>query len=484
MKQNHPFMKDGNREAEQQQLIGQPELIGGDYALSPMASPTVRIISECFVKPKFTSEVPKEPCYLAPWDLAMLSVNYIQKGLLFNKPSALDDPQNFMATLLERLKDSLALTLDHFYPLAGRLATKKEEDPPSYVVFVDCNNSPGAKFIHAALDMAVSDILSPIYVPVVIQSFFDHDRVINHDAHALSLLSIQVTELVDGVFIGCSINHCMVDGTSFWHFFNALSEVFNAQGKNISLSRPPILKRWVPDGRDAIINLPFTHHDQFITRFEAPVLKERFFHFSSESIAKIKARANAERKSNKISSFQALSAFVWRAITRARCFPDDQETSCRLAINNRIRLDPPLPENYFGNSIQTVRGVATAGELLKHDLGWAAWLLHQAVVDHNDKAVRAWLDSWFQTHFIYQLGLFFDPKSIMMGSSPRFNKYGIEFGLGKGLALRSGYAHKFDGKVSSYPGREGGGSIDLEVTLPPHSMSALESDREFMDAVY
>ncbi|KAI9200712.1 hypothetical protein LWI28_012115 [Acer negundo] len=69
-----------------------------------------------------------------------------------------------------------------------------------------------------------------------------------------------------------------------------------------------------------------------------------------------------------------------------------------------------------------------------------------------------------------------------MGSSPRFNKYGIEFGLGKAVTLRSGYAIKFDGKVQSYPGREGGGSIDLEVILPPESMHALESDEEFMTA--
>ncbi|CBI19493.3 unnamed protein product, partial [Vitis vinifera] len=172
-----------------------------------MATPTVRLISECFIKPKFTSEETNEPCYLTPWDLAMLSVNYIQKGLLFSKPPDVDDPQNFMATLLDKLKDSLALTLDHFYPLAGRLATKKED---------------------------------------IIQSFFDHDRVINHDGRTLSLLSIQITELVDGIFIGCSINHSM--------------------GKNssITLSRPPILKRWFPDGYGPIINLPFTHHDEFI----------------------------------------------------------------------------------------------------------------------------------------------------------------------------------------------------------------------------
>ncbi|MBA0661238.1 hypothetical protein Goklo_005556, partial [Gossypium klotzschianum] len=48
----------------------------------------------------------------------------------------------------------------------------------------------------------------------------------------------------------------------------------------------------------------------------------------------------------------------------------------------------------------------------------------------------------------------------MIGSR-RFNTYGNEFGLGN---------------VSSYPGREGGRSIDLEICLSPFSMNAFESD--------
>ena len=59
--------------------------------------------------------------------------------------------------------------------------------------------------------------------------------------------------------------------------------------------------------------------------------------------------------------------------------------------------------------------------------------------------------------------LFSDPCSVMMGSSPRFNMYGNEFEMGKTVALRSGYANKFDGTVTSYPGYDGGGSIDLEI---------------------
>ena len=89
--------------------------------------PTVRQISECFVKPKYASEESKQPYYLTPWDIAMVSVHYIQKGLLFAKPPAAQDNEAFMPDLLERLNHSLSLALLHFYPLSGRLATVKTD---------------------------------------------------------------------------------------------------------------------------------------------------------------------------------------------------------------------------------------------------------------------------------------------------------------------------------------------------------------------
>lgn len=101
----------------------------------------------------------------------MLSAHHIQKSLLFKKPTI---QQDFIHNLLEKLKHSLSLTLFHFYPLAGRLVTQKTENPPSYTIFVDCKNSPGAKFIHATLDITINEILSPVDVPEIVQSFFDH----------------------------------------------------------------------------------------------------------------------------------------------------------------------------------------------------------------------------------------------------------------------------------------------------------------------
>ncbi|XP_060974939.1 uncharacterized acetyltransferase At3g50280-like [Cannabis sativa] len=462
-----------------------------DKTYTMKTNPRVQHMSECFIKPQYVPEDSKQPFYLTPWDLAMLSIHHIQKGLLFAKPyndeEKGEEGNDFMESILDKLKNSLSLSLVHFYPLAGRLKTIKTEDPSSYLVYVDCNNSPGAKFIYSTLDLTISDIISPTDVPCkIVQSLFDHHKSVSHDGHTMSLLSIQVTELVDGVFIGCSMNHSVGDGTSYWNFVNMWSEIFRAQefsgNNNInSISRPPILKRWFPDGHGPIINLPYTNPDEFIGRFESPLLRERFFHFSVESIARLKARANVDcNNTNGISSLQSLSALVWRSITRARNIPPDQVTTCKLATNDRSRLDPPLSDNYFGNVLYAIKSCSKAGDLLDHDLGWAARKLHEAVVNHSNEDTRELLQEWLCYPQVYQYGMFFDPFTVMMGSSPRFNKYGCEFGMGKAIAVRSGYANKFDGKVSCYPGRDGGGSIDLEICLKPEFMCALESDEEFM----
>ncbi|XP_074283738.1 putative acetyltransferase At3g50280 [Silene latifolia] len=448
-----------------------------------MKTKVVKHISECFIKPEYETAESKNHYHLGPMDLLMLSIHYIQKGLLFTKPTNLNGEEFSTEKFLQSLKHSLSQTLVHFYPLGGRLVTEVNEERHESLVYVDCNKGPGARFIHASLDMTISEILSPTDVPLVVQSFFDHDRAVNHDGHTRPLLSVQITELIDGIFIGCSLNHVLVDGTAYWHFWNAWSEIHRAKTGELTVLLPPVYERWFPEGYGPTITLPFTHADEFVLRYEAPELRERIFHFSAESIAKLKAQANKECNSQKISSFQALSALCWRSIVRANRLSLDQVTNCRLAINNRHRLNPPLPQQYFGNCINAMKTSTTVAELHEHSLGRAALSLHESVANHGHKAVLDHVTSWIESPYVYNFSNTFDPNSVMMGSSPRFNMYGNEFGLGKAVAVRSGYANKFVGKVTGYPGYEEEGSVDLEICLPPDSMAALESDPEFMAAV-
>lgn len=307
---------------------------------------------------------------------------------------------------------------------------------------------------------------------------------------------MQVTELADGVFIGCTVNHAVVDGTSFWNFFNTFAEITK--------------------GCQKVTNLPdFSRENVFISPVVLPLptggpsatfsgdepLRERIIHFSRDAILKMKFRANnplwkpAEnsdlndsgnkgwlKPKSEISSFQSLCGQLWRAVTRARKLNGTKTTTFRMAVNCRHRVDPKVEEFYFGNLIQSIPTVASVGELLSHDLSWAANELHQNVVAHDNGKVRGGVKEWENNPKLFPLGNF-DGAMITMGSSPRFPMYNNDFGWGRPTAVRSGKANKFDGKISAFPGRAGDASVDLEVVLAPQTMASLERDQEFMQYV-
>ncbi|EHA8589165.1 putative acetyltransferase [Cocos nucifera] len=412
--------------------------------------------------------------HLTPWDLRLLSIEYIQKGVLLPQtPSASTN------SILPRLLSSLSLALDHFFPLAGRLATKEHQDvsPPSLSIFIDCNDQ-GVELIHAAAaKVTVSDILSPLYVPTVVRSFFPLAGAVCHDGHLLPLLAVQVTELADGVFVGCSANHAVVDGSSFWHFLNSWSEISRTGSSQIS--QPPVLDRWFLDPFSPPIFLPFGSHQEFIRRYITPRIDEAIIHFSKQSIQKLKAKANLELKTNQVSSLQALLAHVWRWVVRARKLKHDQETSYSMAIGDRWRIEPPLPANYFGNSSFRATAKLLAGEVVDRGLGWVAWQLNRAVAAHTDAVVKSWLESW-QQNPIFSYFDCLETRNLATGSSPRFDVYGNDFGWGRPLAVRSGIANKMDGNVMVYEGNVDG-SMDLEISLSPQALASLLEDKEFME---
>ncbi|KAF8410093.1 hypothetical protein HHK36_002615 [Tetracentron sinense] len=437
----------------------------------------VRYISTCTVAPPASHDELTQRIELTPWDLHMLPVDYIEKGLLFVKPTPQQGKEK--KDVINLLKTSLSHTLHHFFPFAGRLATRLHDDNTTSF-FIDCNGA-GAEFIHASADITMASILDPIYVPRIVHSFFPLNGVINFQGKFQPLLAVQVTELIDGIFIGCSVNHTVSDGTSFWHFFNSWSEI--CRGGADHISRPPILKRWFLDDTQFPIRLHVSNDEQFTRRYTPPLLEERVFHFTPEKIAGLKAKAKAESGRDRISSLQALLGHIWRSVTRVRCLDPDLEISYRLLIGTRSKLHPPLPEEYFGNMVQVGMATAKAGELLEGGLGWAAGLLNEVVMSHTDAVVRESLESWVKNPKLLTVdGVIGASYGLITGSSPRFNVYGNDFGWGRPVAVRSGAANKFDGKLTVFPGQEEG-SVDIEACLLPQTLRSMADDAEFMHAV-
>ncbi|XP_074317867.1 spermidine hydroxycinnamoyl transferase-like [Silene latifolia] len=127
-------------------------------------------------------------------------------------------------------------------------------------------------------------------------------------------------------------------------------------------------------------------------------------------------------------------------------------------------------------------------DLMKNGLCWAAMLLHKGVTGVDEKLVLARMKALAETPGVSRMikkpnnGYGSNPPLTFAGSM-RFDAYGPEFGLDKAITTRTGHNTWKDGRIIVNPGREGDGSVDLQVCLLSETMTALESDHEFISYV-
>ncbi|KAJ4822770.1 hypothetical protein Tsubulata_042962 [Turnera subulata] len=467
--------------------------------------PIVHFNSTTLVKPSTDPSNGSLPRRIefTPMDLQRLAINYIQFGLLFNKPTPKQLEEELIGNnVIDHLRDSLSRTLEIFAPLAGRLAITEHQDK-ARSFYLDCNNGDGALFIDAAAPgVTVAQILETISVPEVVYSLLPMEGVRNFEGVSKPLLAVQVTELVDGLFIGIAMNHTVADGSAFWHFVNTWSEIsrsLSSAGEEPSQPAPVMEHDRYLDGIiEHPIGIPDFVYQQIIgdqgRPSNWPPRKVRIFHFTKESIAALKAKANAEIGNNSaasntsISSLQVILAHFWRSMTRIKLLEaaadTEGETLCRVAMNVRHRLRPPLPDRYFGNAIIVESTSATAGELLGHGLGWAAIQINKMIAQQTDEEIKRKLKAWVERPQAPKLGS--QPKSnmvgLVVGGSPWFDVYGNDFGWGKPIAVRGGREKFLDCLIFSHPGAGEDGSVDIHACLNPEILLALENDTESLSS--
>ncbi|KAK3119513.1 hypothetical protein QOZ80_9AG0671630 [Eleusine coracana subsp. coracana] len=452
----------------------------------------VRIVSRRMVRPWTAAasdgETTKaaetsETVHLTPWDLQMLTVDYIQMGVLLARPAA----EHFSGHMIEHLAQSLSHALALFYPYAGRLVVDQHGGGKGITVSLLCTGD-GAEFVYAVADATVSDITGSLRIPRLVWSFFPLNGIVGADAaaasgsHSRPVLGVQVTELADGVFVAMSLNHGVADGSAFWHLFNTWAKISRNSNVEEGKVAAPVLGRWFPDTCPVPVPLPFPTLEHIVRRFHGPPVEECFFAFSEETVRNLKMRANAEMMTTKISSLQALLAHVWLAVTRARSLPPGQETSYTLAVGCRGRMPHVVAQQaYAGNAMVRCAARAVADGILCGGLGCAAWLLNRAVASQDEAALMGSVSSWHMDPRFAYLDGWWHPTLLVTGNSPRFDAYGNDFGWGRPVAVRSGAGNKVDGRVTVYEGHQGG--IGMELCLAPEPLRRLLADHEFMAAV-
>ncbi|KAK2654162.1 hypothetical protein Ddye_014018 [Dipteronia dyeriana] len=286
----------------------------------------------------------------------------------------IDNKKTDPASLIEK---ALSDVLVFYYPLAGMM--KKQSDGK---LQINCN-AIGVPFLVANADCQLSslDYLHGIEVDVkTAQMFlFDFPSDPNEGEHPLV---VQVTKFACGGFtIGMGLSHSICDGSGAAQFFRAMTEL--ASGK----SEPSIKPVWerqklvakAPLGTPKFIvdpaslaTSPFLPTDDIL---------HACFNVNAESIKRLRMDLIKECEGDHVhqtqgnfyfTTFEVLTAYVWRSRFRAMKLSPDAKTLICLAMNIRSLLNPPLPDGYYGNSFINANAVLTGKDLNEKPLSETA----------------------------------------------------------------------------------------------------------------
>ncbi|XXG78375.1 hypothetical protein AAC387_Pa08g2330 [Persea americana] len=287
------------------------------------------------------------------------------------------------------MKDALAKVLVHYYPLAGRLTISSEGK-----LIVNCT-SEGAVFVkaHANCTMdAVGNITKPD--PATLGKLL-YDIPGAKNMLDIPPLVAQVTRFKCGGFVlGLAVNHCMFDGIAAMEFVNSWAET----ARGLTLSVPPFLDRTILKSRDPP-KTQFPHYE--FTEIEdisdsTDLYQEEIiygsFCFDREKQELLKRKAMEDKLLDQCTSFEVLTAFMWRARTQALGLKPNQQSKLLFAVDGRSKFNPPLPNGYFGNGIVLTNSICTAGELLKNPLSYAVGLVQKAIRMVTDDYMRSAID--------------------------------------------------------------------------------------------
>ncbi|KAK1619006.1 hypothetical protein QYE76_024523 [Lolium multiflorum] len=407
---------------------------------------SVRVVDSCLVPP--SAETPRKALWLSALDLVLANRGYTPLVHLYSASDlAAAAPDCFNVA---KLKKSMAKALVPFYPLAGRLSTDSDGR-----IEVNCN-AEGALFVVAHSDHTVEDFsespeLRKLFCPRVQPSSV--------------ILAAQVTFLrCGGAVIGTAGHHAVVDGASMFHFIRTWAS-YCRDGERAAIE-PPCHDRGLLRARSPPVIRPETV-PMFCSRLAmqepsaTSTVATKVFPFSRNQLRALK------RQCGGASTFCAVSALVWRCVCVARGLDPDAVTRMNFPVDVRRRLDPPLPDGYFGNGVVNVFATAAVRDVVSETLASVAGRIKDTTERFDDGLLRSAVD-----YFEMEAEKGGRPEDsgnlpeteLRMNSWYHLRTYEADFGWGKprlmtrAEAVRGGWVYLLDAGC-------GDGSAHLLVSL-------------------
>jgi trichothecene 3-O-acetyltransferase len=214
------------------------------------------------------------------------------------------------------------------------------------------------------------------------------------------------------------------------------------------------------------------------------------FHFTAESLRALKKEASATLPPHTpfVSSDDALTAFVWQSVTRARSYRLDPSTRSTLgrAVDTRRYLG--ISDLYPGLLNNLVYKTHTISSLVAMSLGHLAAELRSALmpidatssVAQRTLAMAAYLKRTKDKSSVSFTAAIDPSTGIALSSWAKEQMYDLDFGLGLGkpVAVRRPAFVPFEGLIYFMPRAKDGGIVVM-ICLREDDLASLGSDEEW-----
>ncbi|GJS95310.1 malonyl-coenzyme A:anthocyanin 3-O-glucoside-6''-O-malonyltransferase-like protein [Tanacetum coccineum] len=408
----------------------------------------------------------------------------------------------FIEKVVPNLKHSLSLTLQHFFPFASNLLVFPKPNDSSlarqpeiryvegdYVVltFVECD--------HLDFDDLVGNH------PRACDKFYPLVPSLGHvvresDFMVIPLFAVQVTFYENrGFSIGITNHHVLCDASTKYDFLRAWTSIARHGTDELFLAKRSNLPVY-----DRLIKYPDSFDQMFIkesgvetlySKYQLPELigpssKARStFILTKAKINLIKSWVSRQVPTLQyVSSFSVACAYVWSCIAKSRAEVEGTKGEDELerfvcVANFRSRMDPPLPQTYFGNCVAPCVAI-TKSFLLSENNGFlvAVESLGEAIsktVKNKDELLKD-DELWFEMLFKIPAKI---PAKIGVAGTPKVKIYDIDFGWGKPKKYET-ISIDCNGSITVNACKESPNDLEIGLSLPDKQMNAFIAifDRE------
>ncbi|KAI3736218.1 hypothetical protein L6452_15756 [Arctium lappa] len=446
------------------------------------------VVEKCRISPP-PNTIGERSLPLTFFDLGWLLIHPIHQLFFYEFPHS---KSHFFQTVIPNLKHSLSITLQQFFPFASNLIVFHAPNPSGIARKPEIRHVEGDSvaltFAECTLDF--NDLIGNH--PRECNKFYPLVPLLEgaskvSDFVKFPIFSVQVTIFANSGFtIGITNHHTLSDASTRYDFLRAWTSIAKYGTDELFLASGSL------PFYDRVIEYPQSLDEILANRHAIQTLDENYRPPQLIVSANDKVRATFVLtrahinllkkwllvqlpKVEFISTFTLGCAFIWSCIAKSRFGHERKKGENELerfacVIDWRSRLDPPVPQTYFGNCVGPCFAI-TESTILTGNKGFVAAveLVGKTIREtvKNKQGMLKDAETWLE-RFVVPV------PTVGVAGTPKQDIYDLDFGWGKPKKYET-ISIDFGQAISVNVSSKSPEDLEFGLSLPGKQMDAFIS---------